>query len=263
MKYPLIIGNWKLNGNSQMVKTFIQKISNTLKNVIFCKIVIAPPILYLTEAKKKLNNSKIELCAQNVDINLSGSFTGEISAKMLKDIGTKYIIIGHSERRKYHKENNFYIVKKFSIAKSQGLIPVLCIGENKKEYNSGKTQEVCAYQIDQILNVLGVNAFENSVIAYEPIWAIGTGKAATPEHAQKVHQFIRQHIGKKNLAIAKQIIIQYGGSVNENNARDFFMQSDIDGALIGKSSLKSDIFSTIVNIAASTKFSAIKTTINK
>ncbi|WMY94962.1 MAG: triose-phosphate isomerase [Arsenophonus sp.] len=256
MKYPLIIGNWKLNGNTKIVKNFMQKICNTLKNVTFCKIVIAPPIPYLIAAKKILNGSNIELCAQNVDINLSGSFTGEISAKMLKDIGIKYIIIGHSERRIHHKENNSCIAKKFSIVKSQGLIPVLCIGENQEEYNCGKTKAVCIHQIDQVLNILGVNAFENSVIAYEPIWAIGTGKAATPEHAQKVHQFIRQHIGKKNLTIAKQIIIQYGGSVNENNAKDFFIQSDIDGALIGKSSLKSDIFSSIVKIAVSEKINA-------
>ncbi|WMY96736.1 MAG: triose-phosphate isomerase [Arsenophonus sp.] len=253
MKYPLIIGNWKLNGNTKMVKNFMKKTCNMLKNVTCCNIVIAPPLLYLMEAKKILNGSNIELCAQNVDINLSGSFTGEISAKMLKDIGIKYIIIGHSERRMYHKEKNSYIAKKFSIIKSQGLIPVLCIGENYEEYNSGKTKEVCKNQIDQILNILGVNALKNSVIAYEPIWAIGTGTAATPKHAQKVSKFIREHISKKNLNIAKKIIIQYGGSLNENNARDFFAQSDIDGALIGNSSLKSDIFSDIVKIAVSEK----------
>ncbi|WMY95884.1 MAG: triose-phosphate isomerase [Arsenophonus sp.] len=257
MKYPLIIGNWKLNGNTKIIKNFIKKTYNMLKNVTFCNIVIAPPLLYLMEAKKILNGSNIELCAQNVDINLSGSFTGEISAKMLKDIGTKYIIIGHSERRIYHKENNSYIAKKFSIIKSQGLIPVLCIGENQEEYHSGKTKEVCKNQIDQILSILGINAFKNSVIAYEPIWAIGTGKAATPEHAQEVHKFIREHISKKNLAIAKKIIIQYGGSVNENNARDFFMQSDIDGALVGNSSLKSDTFSAIVKTAVSAKLGNI------
>ncbi|MGP1930701.1 MAG: triose-phosphate isomerase [Arsenophonus sp. ET-YP4-MAG3] len=255
MRHPLIIGNWKLNGNIKMVKNLIKNLCNKLNNITNCNIVIAPPIIYLMLAKKALIGSNISLGAQNVDINLSGAFTGDISAKMLKDIGVKYIIIGHSERRIYHQESDEYIAKKFSVLKSQGLIPVLCIGEYEKENNDTKTKKICAHQIDVILNNLGVCAFKNSVISYEPIWAIGTGKPATPTKAQEIHKFIRDHISKHDPIIAKQVIIQYGGSLNITNATEFFIQPDIDGALIGGASLKADTFATIVKIIETTKIS--------
>ncbi|MGP1931899.1 MAG: triose-phosphate isomerase, partial [Arsenophonus sp. ET-DL12-MAG3] len=143
----LVIGNWKLNGNTEIVKKLIKNLRNKLNNITNCNIAIAPPIIYLMQAKQDLIGSNISLCAQNVDINLSGAFTGDISAKMLKDIGVKYIIIGHSERRIYHQESDEYIAKKFSILKSQGLIPVLCIGEYEEENDDTKTKKVCAHQI--------------------------------------------------------------------------------------------------------------------
>ncbi|MFP3014576.1 MAG: triose-phosphate isomerase [Arsenophonus sp.] len=255
MKNPLIIGNWKLNGSKKMIEEIIKNLRNKLNSIIGCNVAIAPPSIYLEQAKKALIGSNIALAAQDVDINLCGAFTGETSAKMLKDIGVKYIIIGHSERRTYHKETDEYIAKKFFVLKSQGLIPVLCIGESKEENSGGKTKQVCSRQIDIILNRLGVNAFENSVISYEPIWAIGTGKSATPAHVQSIHKFIRNHIAKQDQNIAKQVIIQYGGSVNENNAADLFIQPDIDGALVGYASLKVESFSSIINAAAEKKMS--------
>ncbi|MGP1955169.1 MAG: triose-phosphate isomerase [Arsenophonus sp. NC-TX2-MAG3] len=250
MRHPLVIGNWKLNGSTKMVKELIRNLRNELNSFIDCDVVIAPPAVYLTQAKQALTGSKILLGAQDVDVNLSGAFTGDISAEMLKDIGAKYIIIGHSERRIYHQESDEFITKKFAILKSQGLTPVLCIGESKEENSAGKTEQACARQIDAVLDSLGVNALENSVIAYEPIWAIGTGKSATPAHAQGVHKFIRDHISKQDPAIAKQVIIQYGGSVNTDNAAELFSQPDIDGALVGGASLKANAFSDIINLAA-------------
>ncbi|UDG79886.1 triose-phosphate isomerase [Candidatus Steffania adelgidicola] len=253
MRHPLVIGNWKLNGSKLMVLELITVLRNKLSNVINCNIVIAPPILYLHLAKKYLNGSQILLGTQNVDIHLTGSFTGEISAEMLKDIGAKYIIIGHSERRIYHKESDELIAEKFAILKKTGLIPVLCVGESKEENNAKQTEAVCARQIDVILNRLGAKAFENAVIAYEPVWAIGTGKSATPTQAQAVHKFIRDHIAAYDIAIAEQIIIQYGGSVNASNAAALFIQPDIDGALVGGAALKADVFSVIVKAAAQEK----------
>ncbi|WP_180559052.1 triose-phosphate isomerase [Arsenophonus endosymbiont of Apis mellifera] len=253
MRHPLVMGNWKLNGSTKMVKELIENLRNELNSVTGCDVAIAPPALYLAQAEQALAGSKIALGAQDVDVNLFGAFTGDTSAEMLKDIGAKYIIIGHSERRTYHQESDEYIARKFAVLKSQGLIPVLCIGESEEENSAGKTEQVCARQIDAVLNSLGAGAFENSVIAYEPIWAIGTGKSATPAQAQAVHKFIRDHIAKQDRAIAEQVIIQYGGSVNANNAAELFSQPDIDGALVGGASLKADAFTTIVKAAAVAK----------
>ncbi|AMA64974.1 Triosephosphate isomerase [Candidatus Arsenophonus lipoptenae] len=249
MHYPLIIGNWKLNGNTKIIEEFVQILHKKLNNITKCNIVIAPPTIYLSQVKKALTGSNIELSAQDVDINISGAFTGETSAEMLKDIGVKYTIIGHSERRIHHKETNEQISKKFLILKSKELIPILCIGDTQEEYNSGKTEKVCINQIDIILNKLGIHAFKNTVIAYEPIWAIGSGKSASPTHAQAVHKHIRNYLAKENYSIAKQVIIQYGGSVNANNAAEFFIQPDIDGVLVGSASLNLDSFMSIIYAA--------------
>ncbi|TDB51526.1 triose-phosphate isomerase [Photorhabdus khanii] len=253
MRHPFVMGNWKLNGSTHMVNELITGLSKELNHVAGCEIAIAPPALYLSQAKQALVGSHMALGAQDVDINLSGAFTGETSAEMLKDIGAEYIIIGHSERRTYHKESDEFIAKKFAVLKEQGLIPVLCIGETEQENEAGQTETVCARQIDAVLNTLGVEAFQDAVIAYEPVWAIGTGKSATPAQAQAVHKFIRDHIAKRDTAIAEQVIIQYGGSVNAGNAAELFTQPDIDGALVGGASLKADAFAVIVKAAAAAK----------
>ena len=178
---------------------------------------------------------------------------GRISTEMLKDFDAKYIIIGHSERRTYHKESDEFIAKKFGALKAAGLVPVLCIGETEAENEAGQTETVCARQIDAVINALGVEAFNGAVIAYEPIWAIGTGKSATPAQAQAVHAFIRGHIAAKSQAVADQVIIQYGGSVNDANAAELFTQPDIDGALVGGASLKAPAFAVIVKAAEEAK----------
>jgi triosephosphate isomerase len=247
------MGNWKLNGSKKMVSELIDGLRKELSAVQGCGVAIAPPVMYLDQAQQALADSQIVLGAQNVDVNLSGAFTGEVSADMLKDIGARYIIIGHSERRTYHKESDEFIAKKFAVLKEAGLIPVLCIGETEAENEAGKTEEVCARQIDAVLESQGAAAFNGAVIAYEPIWAIGTGKSATPAQAQAVHKFIREHIAKKDAKAAEQVIIQYGGSVNDKNAAELFAQPDIDGALVGGASLKADAFAVIVKAAAAAK----------
>ncbi|PLO74876.1 triose-phosphate isomerase, partial [Klebsiella pneumoniae] len=171
MRHPLVMGNWKLNGSRHMVNELVANLRTELAGVSGCAVAIAPPEMYLDLAKRAAEGSHIHLGAQNVDVNLSGAFTGETSAEMLKDIGAQYIIIGHSERRTYHKESDELIAKKFAVLKEQGLTPVLCIGETEAENEAGKTEEVCARQIDAVLKTQGAAAFEGVVIAYEPVWA--------------------------------------------------------------------------------------------
>jgi len=233
---PLVMGNWKLNGSKAFTKELIEGLKAELHDVTGCDVAIAPPVMYLGTAEAALSG-----------------FTGDISSEMLKDFGAKYIIIGHSERRTYHKESDEFVAKKFGALKEAGLVPVLCIGETEAENEAGKTEEVCARQIDAVINALGVEAFNGAVIAYEPIWAIGTGKSATPAQAQAVHAFIRGHIAAKSQAVADQVIIQYGGSVNDANAAELFTQPDIDGALVGGASLKAPAFTVIVKAAEAAK----------
>ena len=251
---PLVMGNWKLNGSKVFTKELVAGLKAELADVKGCDVAIAPPVMYLAEVEVALaGQSVIALGAQNVDVNVQGAFTGDISIEMLKEFGAKYIIIGHSERRTYHKESDEFIAKKFEVIKKAGLVPVLCIGESEAENEAGQTEAVCARQIDAVINALGVEAFNGAVIAYEPIWAIGTGKSATPAQAQAVHAFIRGHIAAKSQAVADQVIIQYGGSVNDANAAELFTQPDIDGALVGGASLKAPAFAVIVKAAEQAK----------
>lgn len=253
MRKPLVMGNWKLNGSKDMAKSLVAGLRNELSNNTTCNVAIAPPVVYLDFVKHQLDGSNIILGAQDVGVNLSGAYTGEVSVEMLKDIGVTHVIIGHSERRTYHKESDEFIAKKFGVIKEAGLVPVLCIGETEAENEAGQTQAVCARQIDAVIKALGVQAFDGAVIAYEPVWAIGTGKSATPAQAQAVHKFIRDHIAKQDAKVAQQVIIQYGGSVNDKNAAELFTQPDIDGALVGGASLKVDAFAVIVKAAEQAK----------
>lgn len=253
MRTPFVMGNWKLNGSKQMTSDLIHALKEKVNGIKNCTVAIAPPFIYLDLASQQLSGSTIQLGAQDVGTHLSGAFTGETSAEMLKDIGAKYIIIGHSERRMYHYESNEFIAQKFAILKENGLIPVLCIGETEQENMNGETETVCKRQLDAILKTQGAIAFNNTVIAYEPVWAIGTGKSATPAQAQNVHHFIRGYIAEFDQNIAEKVTILYGGSVNDSNAAELFTQPDIDGALVGGASLKANAFSEIVIAAAKSK----------
>ncbi|CEN32123.1 Triosephosphate isomerase [Candidatus Westeberhardia cardiocondylae] len=246
MKNPIIVGNWKLNGSKNMIHEFFTILLKKMNIHTNCKIIITPPMIYLTLVKHYLNKSPIKLGAQNVDIHSSGAFTGEVSPEMLKDIGVEYVIIGHSERRIYHKENEKCIIKKFSATKNAGLKPILCIGENEKENKTNKTKETCILQINTIIDALGIKSLKNTIIAYEPIWAIGKGIFPSPTKVQEIHKHIRLYIEKKDQNISKKISIQYGGSINLKNITDFLSQDDIDGVLIGSASLCAKTFLNII-----------------
>ncbi len=252
MRRSLVMGNWKLNGSKAMVSDLIKSLDTALAGVEGVDAAIAPPMMYLDLAEQLLTkaNSKIILGAQNVDTSVSGAFTGDVSPQMLKDFGVSHVIIGHSERREYHAESDAFIAKKFGILKEHGLTPVLCIGETDAQNEAGETVAVCARQLDAVIDTLGVEAFDGAVIAYEPIWAIGTGKAATAEDAQRIHAAIRAHIAQKSEEVAQKVIIQYGGSVKPENAEGYFSQPDIDGALVGGASLDAESFAAIVKAAA-------------
>jgi len=248
---PLVMGNWKLNGSKAFTKELIEGLKAELHDVTGCDVAIAPPVMYLGTAEAALSGcgcscggkSVIQLGAQNVDINVKGAFTGDISSEMLKDFGAKYIIIGHSERRTYHKESDEFVAKKFGALKEAGLVPVLCIGETEAENEAGKTEEVCARQIDAVINALGVEAFNGAVIAYEPIWAIGTGKSATKEDAQKMCKAVRDVVeGLYGKEVAEKVRIQYGGSVKPENVKEYLSCPDVDGALVGGAALQPESF---------------------
>ncbi|VAX76549.1 triose-phosphate isomerase [Buchnera aphidicola] len=250
---PIIIGNWKLNGNTKLIRNFFKPLNLFLESYSNnCTTIIAPPILYANIIQNciPLDKKNFFLGAQNIDCHLSGSFTGEISSLMIKDIKIKYVIIGHSERRFYHNETNAMIAKKFCILKEQNLIPILCIGDTIKEKEENKTKEVCIQQIDTIFNMnpYKTNIFDNSIIAYEPLWAIGSGRAANPKSVQSIIHFIRNYIIKKSDHKIKNLFMQYGGSINKKNAKEFIYQKDIDGLLIGGASLKIKEFTKIIEI---------------
>ncbi|BAC24420.1 tpiA [Wigglesworthia glossinidia endosymbiont of Glossina brevipalpis] len=250
---PLILSNWKLNGNCLLVKKILLKLNEKLKNKNNLKVVIAPPVIYLSEFKKYVLKKNIFLAAQNVDVNLTGSFTGEISPIMLYEFGVKYVIIGHSERRLYHNESIEDVTKKFLILKKFNLIPVLCIGETKKNKDDKCIENEIVKQIDFILKKIGIEGFINTVIAYEPTWAIGKKDSASPKYIQKIHKFIRNYLSKYDNDISKKIILQYGGSVNSKNVKKIISQKDVNGVLLGRSSTNIEEFLYILDIIEKTK----------
>ena len=237
MRQPFVAGNWKLNGSREDVSQLIEGILGGIQDVKKAEVVVCPPYVYLSQVADLLKDSPVEWGAQNVSEHDSGAFTGEVAAPMIKEFGCKYAIIGHSERRSIYGETDEQIVQKFAALKNAGITPILCVGELLEEREAGKTEEVVGRQIDAVLNVAGIAQFENTVIAYEPVWAIGTGVTASPEQAQDVHAFIRQRLATKDSSIAERVQILYGGSVKPDNAAELFAKPDIDGGLIGGASL--------------------------
>jgi triosephosphate isomerase len=249
MRRTLVAGNWKLNGSKQNTKELIDGILQGMSAVTNADVAVCPPFVYIPQAAELLASTQVAWGAQNCSQHNDGAYTGEVAAPMLKEFGCTYVILGHSERRSIYNESNDDIVQKFIAVKSAGLIPILCVGELLTEREAGKTEAVVAEQLDAVLNVTGIEEFENVVIAYEPVWAIGTGVTATPEQAQEVHAFIRQRLAAKNAAIAENVQILYGGSVKPDNAAELFANSDIDGGLIGGASLQADSFLGICTAA--------------
>lgn len=210
---------------------------------------VCPPYVYLAEAARALRGSSVRLGAQDVCAESQGAFTGEVSASMLRDVGCDYVIVGHSERRALFADTDELVARKFTAAQSKGLVPILCVGETLAEREAGRTMEVVARQLDAVTSITGAAPLSTAVLAYEPVWAIGTGRNATPGQAQEVHAFLRGRIAGLDAKIGGQVRILYGGSVKAANAAELFTQPDVDGGLIGGASLKADEFLAIVAAA--------------
>ncbi|MBF0510822.1 MAG: triose-phosphate isomerase [Candidatus Omnitrophica bacterium] len=247
MRKPIIAGNWKLNKVPHEAVLLVNELKRDLIDVEYADIVVCPPFTALADVADTLTETNIAVGAQNLFWEDSGAFTGEISAPMLKDLGVVYVIIGHSERRQYFNETNETVNKRLRAALKHGLKPIVCVGENLAQRESNKTFDIIKDHCEGSLKGLSAEEMKGVVVAYEPVWAIGTGKTATPDQAQEVHVFIRGLLEKMfNKETAQSVRIQYGGSVTPDNITALMAQPDIDGALVGGASLKSVSFVAIV-----------------
>ncbi|OQA24333.1 MAG: Bifunctional PGK [Verrucomicrobia bacterium ADurb.Bin345] len=247
MRKPIVAGNWKLNKTVAEAVNLIEAIKEKAADIQGVDIVVCPPFTALQAAKAALAGSSVDLGAQNMHWEKSGAFTGEVSAEMLREVGCHYVILGHSERRQYFKETDEQVNRKAKAALAGGLRPIVCVGELLEERESGRTEAVVSAQVRGSLAGLSASDLLKTVVAYEPVWAIGTGRTATPAQAQEVHALIRSLL--KELAdehVAQSVRIQYGGSVKPSNAKELFGQKDIDGGLIGGASLEAGSFLDIV-----------------
>lgn len=245
MRGKMVAGNWKMHGSLVENKQLLDAVIADLDGLNEAHFVVCAPYPYLSSVQNALQSTNISWGAQNVSQFEKGAYTGEVSTAMLKDFGCRYVIVGHSERRALFGENNFIVAEKYQAAQRAGIIPILCVGETLEQREAEITEQVIEKQLAAIIELTGVESLSKSVIAYEPVWAIGTGKTASPQQAQDVHAFIRSGIAKKNAAIAEELIILYGGSVKANNASDLFAMPDIDGGLIGGASLVASEFVSI------------------
>lgn len=252
MRTPLVAGNWKLNGSRAANAKLLGDICAGLDSAPGCDVMVCPPYVYLAEAAETLKGTQIRLGSQNVAAEASGAFTGEISAAMLRDVGCSHVLVGHSERRTLYGETDEVVAAKFIAAQAAGLIPVLCIGETLEERETGQTTAIVRRQIEAVLQTAGAGALARGIIAYEPVWAIGTGRTASPDQAQEVHANIRALVATADAKIAHGLVILYGGSVKAANAADLFSMTDIDGGLIGGASLDAAEFLAICRAASGT-----------
>jgi triosephosphate isomerase len=245
MRQPLIAGNWKMNGSKSSADELLRGVVAGAGSVSKSEIAVCVPFPYLYLGEQLVSGSAVRLGAQNLCTESGGAFTGEVSGTMLADFGCTYVICGHSERREYYGEDEASIALKLTRAIESGLTPILCVGETLRQREAGETEAVIAGQVDGVVERIGIDAFGGIEIAYEPVWAIGTGLTATPEQAQAVHAFIRGRIAEKSAAIAETLRILYGGSMKPGNAAELLAQTDIDGGLIGGASLNADDFLAI------------------
>jgi triosephosphate isomerase len=251
MRRPLVAGNWKMNGSRAGNKGLLEAVRAGAGPLTGVDIAVCPPFVYLADAEAALAGGAVawggqDLCQESA----AGAFTGEISAAMLREFGCRYVIVGHSERRALYGEGDALVAKKFATAVAAGLVPILCVGELLEEREAGATEAVVARQLDAVLDAVSVPAaFRQAVVAYEPVWAIGTGRTASPAQAQEVHDFIRRRVAQRDKATAAALRILYGGSVKGSNAAELFAMPDIDGGLIGGASLKAEEFLQICRAA--------------
>lgn len=240
---PLVAGNWKMHGSRAESVMLLKNILNGVSDGVVCDLAVFPPSIYIPQSAEILKESNILFGAQNLSPESKGAYTGEISAAMLIDFGCKSVLVGHSERRQLFGESDEIVAKKYMAAADAGLMPILCVGETLAQRDAGETQAVVSAQINAVIKLQnGVKALYNGVVAYEPIWAIGSGKTASPEQAQEVHAAIRSQIAEADSQLAEQLRILYGGSVNRDNAAALFSMPDIDGGLIGGASLDAEHF---------------------
>ncbi len=245
MRRKLVAGNWKMHGTLAQNAELLDAVRSGMRQITDVDCAVCVPFPYLAQAQQKLSGSNVKWGAQNVHQLDKGAYTGEVSAAMLRDFECSHVIVGHSERRAYYGESSRLVAEKFLAAQQAGLTPVLCMGETLQQRESGITETVIAEQLDALIQLGGVQALRNAVVAYEPVWAIGTGKTATSAQAQAVHRFVRQRIAALDGQIAAALCILYGGSVKANNAAELFAMPDIDGGLIGGASLVADEFLAI------------------
>jgi triosephosphate isomerase (TIM) len=243
-RQPLVAANWKMNGSLASMTALLSAIKTGLQGAN-AEVAICAPYVYLANLKQQLEGSNIIAGAQNVSEHEAGAYTGEISTSMLRDFDCHYVIVGHSERRNIYAESDTLVAEKFARVQADGMQPILCLGEQLEEREAGSTEEIVARQLDAVIASVGIAAFSKAVIAYEPVWAIGTGKTATKEQAQEVHAFIRQRLRQQDSTIADSIRLLYGGSVKADNANDLFSMTDVDGGLIGGASLVAEDFLAI------------------
>ncbi len=250
MRRPFVAGNWKMNGSAASNKALLEGIKAGLADATSTEVAVCPPFVYLRDVAGQLQGTAVALGAQNLSEQSAGAYTGEVSATMLVDLACRYVIVGHSERRAIYGESDALVAKKFAAARKAGLIPILCVGELLEEREAGSTEQVIARQLDAVLALEGIAAFAQAVVAYEPVWAIGTGKTASPDQAQAVHAFIRNRMAAQDAIIANKLRILYGGSVKAANAVELFGRADIDGGLIGGAALQVEEFLAICRAGA-------------
>ena len=241
MRKTIVAGNWKMNASKDSVNSLVNDILSGVSGVN-AEVIVCAPFPYLAMVDSLIDGSSLMLGAQNLNVNPSGAFTGEVSAEMIKDFGANHVIVGHSERRSLYGETSEIVAEKTKAAIDSGLTPLLCLGESLDQRESGKTESVISEQLTKVIDLVGIEAFKNIIIAYEPVWAIGTGMTATPEQAQAVHMYIRALLATSNQDIAEKTPILYGGSMNAGNAAELISRTDIDGGLIGGAALKAEDF---------------------
>ena len=248
MRTKLVVGNWKMHGSLEGNRKLLAAVRMDLPAGVSC--AVCPPFPFLPQAQAELIGSAVAWGAQTVSEHAFGAYTGEVSLAMLKEFGCSYVILGHSERRSLYGEDDGVVAEKFAATVAAGLVPILCVGETLPEREAGKTELRIERQLQVVLDRVGVGAFSRAVVAYEPVWAIGTGVTATPDEAQEVHAAIRAQVARGDAAIANELRVLYGGSVKPNNAAELFAQPDIDGGLIGGAALAADDFLAICRAAA-------------
>jgi triosephosphate isomerase len=247
---PLIAGNWKMNGSLAESRKLVADLAAGVGDAAVADMLVCPPFVYLAPVAEWLSGTPILLGAQDVADRVEhGAFTGEVAGAMLRDVGCRYVIVGHSERRALYGETDAVVAAKFRAAQQAGLIPILCIGETLEEREAGHTESVVGRQLAAVLDAAGIASFAHAVVAYEPVWAIGTGRTATPDQAQAVHAFVRRRVAERDATIAGGLNILYGGSVKSSNARELLAMDDIDGGLVGGASLSAAEFLAIYRAA--------------